>query len=85
MPEEGLVFSFLKSEKLGTDCARGFSNGALRLPEVELEALTEDLEPGATELRGVDEDKLRFGKGFFIWLLLETPSSGYASNSSSSL
>ena len=71
VPEEGLVFSFLKSEKLGTDCARGFSDGALRLPELELRAFADDRGTVVAELRGVAEDAFLLGKNFLVWVFLD--------------
>ena len=60
------MFSFLKSEKFGTDCARGFSDCALRLPELEFESLVDDLGAAAAVVRGVDEDKFLLGKSFLF-------------------
>lgn len=65
-PEEGFVFSFLKSEKLGTDCARGFSNSGLRRPELRLENLDDDRGAGAAGVQGVGEDKFLLGKSFLF-------------------
>jgi hypothetical protein len=65
-PEEGFVFSFLKSEKFGTDCARGFSDWTLRFPELELETLADDRGTEIAGVRGVDEDKFLLGKSFFV-------------------
>lgn len=73
-PEEGFVFSFLRSEKFGTDAAMGFSDCALRLPELEFESLDDDLGAGAAFVRAIDDDKFLLGKGFFVWLGLEAPS-----------
>lgn len=79
IPEEGFVFSFLKSEKLGTDCARGFSDCALRLPELELRAFADDRGTGVAEVRGVAEDKFLLGKNFLVWVLLDALSPKAAS------
>lgn len=78
VPEKGFVFSFLRSEKFGTDCASGFSDCALRLPE-KLEALSDDREGSAAEVRGEDEDELRLGRGFLVWVLPVAPSPKAAS------
>lgn len=59
--EEGFVFSFLKSEKFGTDWARGLS---LRLPPDERETDT-------AVVRGVPEGICLLGKIFL--LCLEAP------------
>lgn len=67
------MFSFLKSEKLGTDCTRGFSNCALCLPELGLEILDDNRGTGAV-VRGVDEDKFLFGKSFLFCEVLEAMS-----------
>ena len=69
-PEEGFVFSFLKSEKLGTDCARAFS--VLRFTVLGIEAFVADLGTGAAEVRGVDKGKFLLGKSFLAWVFLET-------------
>lgn len=61
------MFSFLKSERLGTECVRGFSN--LRLPETELLALTNDLGIDATVVRGVEE-RLLLDKSFLDCMFL---------------
>jgi hypothetical protein len=60
------VFSFLKSEKFGADCARGFSDCTLRLPELGLEILDDDRGTGTTVVRGVDEDEFLFSKSFLF-------------------
>lgn len=65
------MFSFLKSEKFGTDCARGFSDCARRLPELGKEILADDRGTGVTGVRGVEEDKFLFIKSFLFWELLE--------------
>ena len=65
-PEEGFVFSFLRSEKLGTDCARGFSNSGLRRPELRLETLPDDRGADAVGVQGVDEGKFLLGKSFLF-------------------
>lgn len=64
------MFSFLKSEKLGTDCAREFS--ARRFPEEKFAPLTADRD--IAEVRGMDEGMLRLGKDFLLCVLLEAPS-----------
>ena len=58
--KEGFVFSFLKSEKFGTDSARGFSDCILLLLELGLYILADDRGTGAAAVRGVDEDKIMF-------------------------
>ena len=73
------MFSFLKSEKFGTDCAREFSDCILLLPELGLEILADDRGTGAAVVRGVDEDKFLFSKSFLFWELLEAPSTRDAS------
>lgn len=57
-PVTGFVFSFRRSEKLGTDCASGFSGWVLRLMELEFLALAEGLGIGAADVLGVEDDKL---------------------------
>lgn len=74
LAEYGLVFSFLKSEKLGTDCTRGFSDCILLLAKLELDALEADLEAATDKFRGVDDEKFLFGgKSLLFWALLEAP------------
>lgn len=68
------MFSFLSSEKLGTDCARGFSELTLRRTAVLFEALDADLGTGVASVRGVDEDELFVGKSFLLCALLDKPS-----------
>lgn len=53
-PEEGFVFSFLNSEKFGTDCARGLSDSNLRRPEPRLETLADERGAGAVGVQGVE-------------------------------
>lgn len=55
-PEEGFVFSFLKSEKFGTDCARGLSDSSLRRPVLMLETLADERGAGAVGVQGVDSN-----------------------------
>ena len=71
IPEEGFVFSFRKSEKLGTDCVRGFSDCILRLPELEFEAFTADLGVGTAKVRGVEDKEVLFTKSFLLWVFFE--------------
>ena len=73
LAEYGFVFSFLRSEKLGTDCTRGFSDCILLFAKLELEALEADLEDAAATFRGVDDEKFLFGKTLLFWELLEAP------------
>lgn len=68
------MFSFLKSEKLGTDCTREFSGWVLHFTEQVLVALVDDLGTDAADVRGVEEDKLLLNGSFLELLLLEEPS-----------
>ena len=71
IPEEGFVLSFLKSEKLGTDCVRRFSDCIPRLPELEFKAFTADLVAGTAEVRGVEDKEVLLTKSLLLWVFFK--------------
>lgn len=74
---DGLVFSFRKSEKFGTDWANGFSGGARRFKELEFAVGVREEDFGietADGPLGVELERVLLGACFLESALIEEPS-----------
>lgn len=67
--EDGFVFSFISSEKFGTDCASDLSD--LRLPEEVFETLPDGFGTDAAVLEVIEEGMFLLGCTFLAWELRE--------------